>query len=615
MAIDGGWVVLAVLVAYVARFEAVPQGTYGRQLAWMAAIWPGVRWIVWRAFGVYAQSWRMFALSEAATLSIATAAASLGLLALRLGLPFWPDATWTPVPLGVIVLEGLITLLGTTFLRVGVRLRDETSARSASRARVRADSPRRRALLVGAGRSGRQVARELAARPDLGYHVVGFLDDDADRHGQTLEGARVLGATADAEIVAAATEAQVLILTMPSATRGQLRAVVDRCSRARLPVRTVPAFYEVLGDHLEITKIRPLRIEDLLGREVIAVDAQRWEGLREMLRGRAVLVTGAGGSIGSELCRQLMTLELGMLVLVENNENNLFEIEEEIRLRGQVRGYLVDVRDPVALDRVFSQHRPAVVFHAAAFKHVPMMENHPAAAIDNNVLGTLGVVEAAQRHQVERFLLVSTDKAVHPANVMGASKRIAEMIVQAHAHQGTTKFCCVRFGNVLGSRGSVFHTFRRQIEEGGPVTVTHPEVTRFFMTIPEAVRLVIQAAMISQGGEVFQLDMGEPVKIIDLARQMIALAGASSEEVPIRFVGLRPGEKLNEELWHEDEGASTVAVDGIYLAKPAPVDLSSVRLFVDTLRRAALADDREAIRRGLRELTGYRQVLSDGQQV
>jgi len=591
-------VVVAVLAAYLARFEQVPQGAYGAQLVTVAVMLPCLRVILWQAFGVYSQSWRLFGLTEALTLGAATGAASVALVVVRVVQPVLGSG-WLAVPLGVIALEGFATLLGTSLLRVGVRLLDEYEARAASRARSTARP--RRALLVGAGRAGRLVARELLTRPDMGYRVIGFLDDDTGRRGQVMEGLKVLGTTADAAEIGRRTGAEVLVLAMPSATRSELRAVVDRCANSGLPVRTVPGFHEFLGERLEVGKIRPLRIEDVLGREVVQMDASGWTRLRGAFAGKRVAVTGAGGSIGSELCRQLASLGIGKLILIENNENNLFEIDAEMRTRlgDAAVACLVDTRDRGDLERVFDLHRPQVVFHAAAYKHVPMMEDHPHAAVDNNVLGTRCTAELAHEYGVERFLLVSTDKAVNPVNVMGASKRLAEMVVQGFANRSATKFCCVRFGNVLGSRGSVFHTFRRQIEEGGPLTVTHPEVTRFFMTIPEAVRLVILAAASGRGGEVFLLDMGEPVKILDLARQMIVLAGATEQQVPIEFVGLRPGEKLHEELLYENEGATPSDVAGIYLAKLPPVDAREVDACVRRLSDAIGKGDVEALRREL----------------
>ncbi len=605
VALDVGVTVVAVSIAFLARFERLPVGTYGVQLLLLVAALPVLRFFVHRAFGIQNSSWRLFGLREALRLSIAVCSVSALLVLGRVAMPH-VVAGFVPVPFSVVALEGTLTLIGMMAARIGVRIVDEHAERR--RVRNGVTGRLRRALLVGAGRAGRLAARELTARPDAGYRVVGFLDDDPIRHGQVIEGVKVLGSTADVKAIAQATKAETIILTMAKITRAQRRAAVERCRVAGLPVRTVPGFYELLGGKVEITKIRPVRIEDLLGREVVGLDARAFQRVAAMIKGRRVLVTGAGGSIGSELCRQLADLDPERLVLVENNENNLFDIEGELRPKLGTRAVaaLADVRDKDEVDRLFAHHRPHVVFHAAAYKHVPMMELHPACAIENNVGGTQCLVEAAHRYEVERFLFVSTDKAVHPANVMGASKRVAELVVCDRAARSNTRFACVRFGNVLGSRGSVLHTFQRQIEAGGPVTVTHPEVTRFFMTIPEAVRLVIQAAATSQGGEVFLLDMGDPVKIVDLARQMIELAGLTTDDVPIHFCGLRPGEKLYEELLRGEEGGEPSGVEGIFLAKLAPVDTVSLQRWIARLVAAAHTHDDATIRQVLALVAGYR---------
>lgn len=599
---DFSLVVFAVCLAYVVRFEEMPEGTYGRQMMLIASALPAFRILVWARFGIYTQSWRLFGLREASVMAASTVAVTTGLVMARLAMPYLLPA-YVAVPFSVVALEGLFTLTGSTMIRVMARLIDERAIR---RTRVRA-TPAKRALLVGAGRTGRQAVREFRHRPDSDYEVVGFLDDDVTRQHQVIEGVRVLGTTREAATVVSEHDVQVLILTMPSVSRGEIRQVVDRCKAANVPVRTVPGFYELLADKISITTIRPLEIEDLLGREVVGLDRSAWERVYQCFHGQVIAVTGAGGSIGSELCRQMVALEPAKLLLIENNENNLFDIDNETKakLGDRVIPCLVDVRERSDIDRLFAKYRPDVVFHAAAYKHVPMMERHPSGAVHNNVLGTQMMVEAAHRYGVGRFLMVSTDKAVNPANVMGASKRAAEMVVQAQATTSDTKFCCVRFGNVLGSRGSVLHTFRRQIETGGPVTVTHPEVTRFFMTIPEAVRLVIQAAAVGQGGEVFLLDMGEPVKIVDMAKQMIELAGLTTEDVPIDFIGLRPGEKLYEELLRDEEGARPSEIDGVFLAQLAAVEPAILKPWVERLARAAERRDSELIRRLLGELTGY----------
>ena len=598
-------VVLSVVAAYLIRFESwPPPGRYAIQSVFAAAILPALRVVAWRLTGIYRQSWRLFGLREAIHLALACALVTVFLVLVRLVMP-WIQPGLMVMPFGVIALEGFFTLAGTVTARVAARMVDEHTVREL--VRKQAGRVPRRAILVGAGRAGQLAARELRNRPDAGYTPVGFLDDDRLRQGQVIEGLRVLGNTFDAAEIIAQTHAEVFILTMPSASRAEIRTVVERCRTTELPVRTVPGFFELLGERVEITKIRPLKIEDLLGREVVGFDEPAWERVRQVFAGKRILVTGAGGSIGSELCRQLATLQPAQLVLFENNENNLFEIEAELReLAGPaVVPALGDVRDEAELERIFVRHRPEVVFHAAAFKHVPMMERHPAAAIDNNVRGTRRMVEAAHRHGVERFLFVSTDKAVNPTNVMGASKRVAELVVLARGASSPTKFSCVRFGNVLGSKGSVIHTFRRQIERGGPVTVTHPDVTRFFMTIPEAVRLVLEAAAAGEGGEVFLLDMGEPVKILDMARQMIELAGFTPEEVPVEIVGLRPGEKLHEELLRAEEGARLSSVKGVFLAKLADVEPEQVGAWLRSLEAAADSQDTDAIMRLLEASAGY----------
>jgi len=549
--------------------------------------------------GAYTHSWRHTSLRDAlVVVPLALGASCLAIVA----------ALWVGRPelVAPIVLEGLLAAFATLGIRVGVRWLDERQVRS--HAEARSEAPARPVLLVGAGRAGALAARELTRRPDLGYRPVGFLDDDPTLRGRRIEGMAVLGTTADAESVAEAAGIDCLILSVPSASQAQRRAIVERCTAAGLDVRTIPDYHDLLSGKVELTKIRPVKLEDLLGRSVVEMDARRREDIVGTIAGKRVLVTGAGGSIGSELCRQIAALGPERLVLLEANENNLFDIEGEVRktLGRRAVPCLADVRDAARMAREFEHHRPQVVFHAAAFKHVPMMELHPYAAIQNNVLGTKTVVEAAEAVGVERFLFVSTDKAVNPANVMGASKRMAEMVVQAHASRSRGRYCAVRFGNVLGSRGSVIHTFRAQIENGGPVTVTHPDVTRFFMTIPEAVRLLIQSNAMQDGGEVFLLDMGEPVKIIDLARQMIHLSGLSEQDVPISICGLRPGEKLYEELLRDEEGALPSKIEGVCHAKLAPVSPTALATWVGPLAAAAAAHDEQTIRRILAIAAGYR---------
>ena len=606
LALDLGVFALAIAAAYIVRFERWPTGVHAMQLLLLLPVLPALRFVAGQMFGMHRTSWRVFGMADLLRLLAAVGLVSGSLLVLRLVMPWLsPDAT--VVPLGVIALEGFFVLAGTIGVRIGVRVGDE---RSEGRQLRQAESrPVKRALLVGAGRSGSMAARELRRRPDAGYEPVGFLDDDPTRTGVSVEGVRVYGTTHQVAEVARQLGAETIILTMPSAGPRAVRAAVERCRATGLPVQTVPGYHEMLGGKVGITKVRPIRIEDLLGRGVVELDESLRGKVSSEFEGKRIIVTGAGGSIGSELCRQLADLEPERLVLLEANENNLFEIEQEMLARmedGELVPCLADIRDADDIDRVFAYHRPHVVFHAAAYKHVPMMEAHPSAAIDNNVRGTRTLAEAAHRYGVERFLLVSTDKAVNPTSVMGASKRVAEMVVHGIDQRSTTCFSAVRFGNVLGSRGSVLHTFRRQIENGGPVTVTHEDITRFFMTIPEAVRLVIQACAIGEGGEVFLLDMGEPVRILDMARQMIRLAGLTEEDVPIEITGLRPGEKMHEELLRYGEDSQPSAANGIMLATSATLDRVDLAPWVGRLERAADDNDIDTIRQMLASGTGYR---------
>ena len=601
---DTGVFLVAVAGAYILRFERFPTGSMGAQALLLMAILPLARFGAGRLCGTHRTSWRLMGLSDAITLIRATAIVSAVLLVTRLVMP-WLLPGVPAVPLSVIALEGLGSLTGALAIRIGMRVADERRARA--RNQPASGAVRRRAILVGAGRAGRTAARELQQRPDAGFEPVAFLDDDPTRAAQVIEGVPVLGTTHDAVAVAAAVGAEDIIMTMPSASPQTTRRIVERCAATGLPLQTIPGLYELISGAVGITRIRPMAAEALLGRNVVQLDDLAVQRARDAFEGKRILVTGAGGSIGSELCRQLAALGPARLILVERNENNLFEIEQSMQrvLGGRTVACLVDVREVDEVQRTFAAHEPDVVFHAAAFKHVPMMERYPEAAIINNVRGTRVVVEASHRHGVERFVLISTDKAVNPTSVMGASKRAAELVLHDERPESATRCCAVRFGNVLGSRGSVLHTFRTQIEQGGPVTVTHPDVTRFFMTIPEAVRLVLQAGALGTGGETYLLDMGESVRILDMARKMIALAGLTEDDVPIEIVGLRPGEKLFEELLRDGEKSTPSAVKGVNHASGAASDDPRLGGWIAALERAALEQDVTAIRVILAKLTGY----------
>lgn len=444
-------------------------------------------------------------------------------------------------------------------------------------------TPSERVLVLGAGKAGEALVRDL--RRENRYAPVGFLDDNVQLRGGRLHGIPVLGTLDQLPQLARETAAQMLVIAMPAATKAQMRRAVDLCEECNLPFRTVPRLEDVVAGRSSFNELKEVAIEDLLGREQVQLD---WTAIRTRLAGKRVLVTGGGGSIGSELCRQVARLGAESLTVLEQSEYNLYTIEQELRRDFPdllFNAWLGDCGDTATCTRVFETARPQVVFHAAAYKHVPLLQGQLREAFRNNVLGTKAVAEAADAHGADSFVLISTDKAVNPTSIMGACKRAAELFCQNFAQQSHTRFITVRFGNVLDSAGSVVPRFREQIRSGGPVTVTHPEITRYFMTIPEACQLILQASVLGNGGEIFALDMGEPVKIRDLAEQMIRLAGRHGD-VSIIYTGLRPGEKLFEELFHPQERYSDTAHAKIFLAQPRSMAWS---LLTTLLRQGELA--------------------------
>jgi len=408
---------------------------------------------------------------------------------------------------------------------------------------------------------------------DDNYLPVGFLDDSPVLKGNQVQGLPILGGLDQLDTVIAEVEVNLVIIAIPSLKGEQMRRVVELCEDGACPFKTLPDLNELRDKRVSVSELREVSIEDLLGREAVSLD---WNAISSDLSDKRILVSGGGGSIGSELCRQLAALGPSRLIVFENNEYNLYLIERELRLSFPnlaLDAVLGDVREPVAIEHVFESVHPEVVFHAAAYKHVPMLEGQAREAVRNNIIGTKLMADAADRYQVETFVMISSDKAVHPANVMGASKRIAEIYCQGLSQRSSTRFLTVRFGNVLGSTGSVVPLFRKQIETGGPVTVTHPEITRFFMTIPEACQLIMQAAVMGRGGEIFVLEMGEPVKIRYLAEQMIRLSGKTpGEDIQIVYTGLRPGEKMYEELFYDQESLAETPHKKIMLASSSLMD-------------------------------------------
>ena len=549
---------LATLLAYLIRFEGANwDPVTGNALMPFVLVAIPVKLLLLLGLGMYARLWRYASVTDLEL--IARASAISGAVITLLGALLLPSIDFLPqrVPLSVLILDAGLTGIFIGLPRFAARLR-------VRRAPMKGSRP---ALIVGAGAAGGLIVRELLDNAQLGIIPVGFLDDDPLKQGLKLHNVPVLGTLADLSKVANRKNVADVIIAIPSAPGKIVREVVRQASENGLLTRTVPGMYEILSGEKSVSALRRIEIHDLLRREPITTDAAQ---VRSLVTGQTVLVTGAGGSIGSELCRQLARLDPERIVALGRGENSIFELLQELHRdfpHTRIDPVIADVRDERRMQRVFASHRPYSVFHAAAHKHVPLMEANVSEAILNNVLGTFNVVHCSAMCEAEHFVLVSTDKAVRPTSVMGATKRIAEFIVHEVALEHT-KYVAVRFGNVLGSRGSVVPTFMRQIESGGPVTITHPDMTRYFMTIPEAVQLVLQAAALGANGEVFVLDMGEPVRVLDLATDMIRLSGLTiGTDIEIKFLGTRPGEKLYEELFFSNSVASPTTHEKILRAK------------------------------------------------
>jgi FlaA1/EpsC-like NDP-sugar epimerase len=469
----------------------------------------------------------------------------------------------------------------------------------------------REVLICGAGDAGNTLLREMKRNRSLGYTPVGLIDDDPRKRRLRVNGTKVLGSREALPRLLRDLDIDEVIIAMPSAPGVVRQEIADACRRAGVTCKTLPGLPELITGDVTVSQLREVQVEDVLGRAPVEIEFAR---VSRYLNSRVVLVTGAGGSIGRELCRQVAAVGPRRLVMLDHAENNLFEIDLELRERGHssLVPVIGDCKDAALLDRLFAEQAPQIVFHAAAYKHVPMMELNPIQAVANNALATALLAEVAERHGVERFCLISTDKAVEPTTVMGASKALAERVVEARGPggTGTTRFAAVRFGNVLGSSGSVLPIFRRQIAQGGPVTVTHAEMTRFFMTIPEAAQLVIEATGIAEGGDIFVLDMGEPIRILDLAEKMISLSRRQGDrDIPIEIVGIRPGEKLHEELFNVDEEVRPTRYGKILRATRPSLDPRSLRRGLEELTRAVQDGDHPAVAAALwRTLRGRDQA-------
>ena len=602
---------LSLAAAYIIRFEGVIPASFLWQLAILLPYIIIARSISFHLLSVYKIVWRYISIRDVVRICEAILPVTALLFLARYLAP--QRLAMLRLPISVIVLEFLLVILGTTGVRMIRRIMLESTRRDSLTRRR--NGAVKRVLLIGAGDAGNMVARELGRRGDLGLEVVGFVDDDPEKRDKAIQGIRILGTTARIPEIVHRLPVDEAIITIANASSQDIRRIVDLCKGAGITVRIVPGLFEMLDDRIKITRVREINIDDLLGRNVVDIKTHLPD-VEKQYRGKRILVTGAGGSIGSELCRQLCAYEPGELILIDKDENSIFEIDSELRhgTRGlRVTPIISNIKNAERLETVFSRFMPEVVFHAAAHKHVPLMEFNVSEAVLNNVMGTMNVVRAADRHLVESFIFISSDKAVNPTSVMGATKKIGEIFVQAVAARSATKFACVRFGNVLGSRGSVVPLFQKQIALGGPVTVTHPDVRRYFMSIAEAVSLIIQAGSIGANGEIFVLDMGKMIKIGDLARELIRLSGFKDGDIEVRYTGLRPGEKLYEEIMIDKERAKATRFEKIYVAAPEPYRNGDLQNKLEDLIQVAEKGQEAEIIRRFREMgIGYQGAWRGG---
>ncbi len=575
-------------IAFLLRLESLPEA---RPFLIALAVSLALKVIAYFAVNLHRRSWSNVTFRDLGGLALLGAfvvVAGTSLLVL--------GGVAAGIPRSLAALDGTVTFLLMAAVRAAARYRHEQH-----QATVVGPDFRKRVLVVGAGEAGALVVRELLRHPETGMKPVAFLDDDPSKVGQRVASVPVLGRVADAARVIREREIDEVLIAIPSHGGGEVRNVIEQVRRARpnLTYKIIPGMYEVLAGKVDLRRIREVDIEDLLGRPPVHLDVGSILGY---LRGKRVMITGAGGSIGSELVRQICRFEPAELILFGHGENSIYTLERELdRDWPEVRyhGVIGAIQNGARLDYVFDRYRPEVVFHAAAHKHVPLMEENPEEAIFNNVIGSRNLVQMALKYGVSHFVNISTDKAVNPTSVMGATKRLVEYLVQDAAKRAgpDQRFVSVRFGNVLGSRGSVIPIFKAQIAAGGPVTITHPDMVRYFMTIPEAAQLVLQASGHGKNGEVYILDMGEPVKILDLARDLIRLSGLRPEvDIPIRFTGMRPGERLVEELMTEKEERSQTKHEKIFVARAEPMDPQTLHGAVEALQEAALRGDHQRIR-------------------
>lgn len=581
---------ISYILSFSLRFEFNIPSEYTSVLLATLPLLISIKMAFFLYFGLFSGMWRYVNFDELwillKALSFSTIAFSAG-IALLYGLRNFPRS--------IFILDWILSVIFFGGVRFLTRLYKE-------KFQIRSKSSKKTILIVGAGEAGVIVLKEYRNNPALNAHIAGFIDDDPNKRHLKLQGIKVLGNKTEIPDIVNQYQIEEIIIAIPSAKGEAIRDILRHCQTPNIKIRIVPGLHKIINGELEV-KPREVKAEDLLGRETVVIDEQ---GVGSYIRDKQVLVTGAGGSIGSEICRQVARFNPAQIILLDHNENDVYFLEVEFRTKYPLVALeliIGDINDIGLLKYLFSRYKPQVVFHSAAYKHVPLMEDNPAAAIKNNVLGSRNLIYAAHHYKAERFILISTDKAVNPISVMGMTKRIAEMILQAKAKNSRTKFMAVRFGNVIGSSGSVVPLFKRQIEEGGPVTITHPEARRYFMSVREAVALVLEAGAIGKGGEIFILDMGEQIKIVDLANNLITLSGLKlDKDISFKFIGLRSGEKLSEEMLLSVEKDKVTKYDKIYVTEPNNFDPVKLRRKIRELERFAITMDRDKVMAKIKEI-------------
>jgi len=588
--LDGVVVSLVFFLGFLLRFDFNIPSSYLQPVVLFNILGVSLvaRLAMFYYFGLYKRLWHYASLDELKMIVVATTLSS-GLIGTYFFLN--PNIVY---PRSILGINWALTILFIGGMRFSWRLWRERK----KKAKFTREKPEKNILIYGAGDAGEMVIRELKKHGELNYNVRGIMDDDLSKQGMEIHGIKVLGGRQQLKDIVKGKKVEEVIIAIPTAPGTTIREINNICLEAGVDVRILPGMFELLSGEVDLNQLREVRVDDLLRRDPIKLDNASICGY---LEGKRVLVSGGGGSIGSELIRQIASFNPQSIILFDVSENSVFHVSREVKSLFpdlHLVPLVGTIQDRGRIREIFQNYRPHVVFHAAAYKHVPLMEKNPAEAVKNNIFGTINISEEADNFEAECFVLISSDKAVNPANVMGATKRIAELVIQAKNNHSKTDYVAVRFGNVLGSEGSVIPIFKEQIHRGGPVTITHPDVTRYFMTIPEAVQLVIQAGAMAEGGEIFILDMGEPVRIVDLARDLIRLCGLEPEkDIPISYVGLRPGEKMYEELILEEEDVLKTKHEKIFVSKPVANDFDRFSRELDLLSGLLSLGEKEIVRK------------------